>query len=102
LNGTEYVLQPNGPASNVNNWVYWVVTRQGNTLTLYRNGAQLGQRTDLPATATANISGWIGAQGGSAYFLAGSIDDVAVYRGALSPTSITKHYKAALYGPAPN
>jgi hypothetical protein len=102
LNGTEYYMQPNSPASNVNTWVYWVMTRQGGTLTLYRNGAQIAQRTDLPATATANISGWIGAQGGTAYFLAGSTDEVAAYRSALSPQAITSHYKAALYGPAPN
>jgi hypothetical protein len=101
LNGTEYVLQPSSPASNVNTWVHWVLTRQGSTLTLYRNGAQIGQRTDLPASATANISGYIGAQGGSAYFLAGGIDDVAVYSSALSAVSVTNHYKAALYGPPP-
>jgi hypothetical protein len=102
LNGTEYYIQPNSPASNVNTWVHWVMTRQGSTLTLYRNASQIGQRTDLPATTAANISGFIGAQGGSAFFLAGSIDDVAVYRSALGPAAITKHYKAGLYGPAPS
>lgn len=102
LGGTEYTLQPVSPAPNVNTWVHWVLTRQGGTLTLYRNAAQIGQRTDLPATTAANISGFIGAQGGSAYFLAGSVDDVAVYRGALSPRAVTRHYLAALYGPAPN
>jgi hypothetical protein len=101
LAGKEYYLQPNSPAPNVNTWVHWVLTRQGGTLTLYRNGAWIGQRTDLPPTATANISGAIGAQGGTAFFLTGSVDDVAVYRGALSPAQVTQHYKAALYGPAP-
>ena len=84
LNGTEYLLQPNSTASNLNTWVYWVLTRKGNTLTLYRNGVQIGQRTDLPATATATMSGSIGAQGGSNYFLTGRIDEVAVYNSALS------------------
>jgi hypothetical protein len=102
LNGTEYYLQPNSPASNLNTWVHWVLTRQGSTLSLYRNASLIGQRTDLPATATANISGFIGAQGGSAYFLTGSIDDVSVYRSALSSATVTKHYQAALSGPAPN
>jgi hypothetical protein len=102
LNGTEYYLQPNSPASNLNTWVHWVLTRQGSTLSLYRNASLIGQRTDLPATAAANISGFIGAQGGSAYFLAGSIDDVSVYRSALSSATVTKHYQAALSGPAPN
>src|SRR5205823_1570248 len=101
LNGVEYYLQPNSPTPNVDRWVYWALTRQGGTLTLYRDAAQIGQRTDLPATAPANISGSIGAQGGSAYALAGSVDDVAVYRGALSPERITQHYRAAQFGPAP-
>ena len=61
LNGTEYTLQPTGP-SNVNSWVHLVLTRQGSTLTLYRNGVQVATRTDLPAAAIANLSGWIGAQ----------------------------------------
>ena len=30
-----------------------MLTRKGSTLTLYRNGVQIGQRTDLPATAAA-------------------------------------------------
>jgi hypothetical protein len=102
LNGTEYRLQPNSTASNINSWVYWAVTRQGSTLTLYRNGVQIGQRTDLPATATATISGSIGAQGGSAYYLAGRIDDVAIYDSALSASAITSHYNAAMNGPAPS
>jgi len=77
------------------------LTRKGNTLTLYRNGAQIGQRTDLPATATATINGSIGAQGGSTYFLTGRIDDVAVYNSALSAAAITSHYTAGLNGPPP-
>jgi hypothetical protein len=101
LGGTEYVLQPTSPASNVNTWVHWVLTRQGSTLTLYRNGAQIGQRSDLPATATANLNGAIGMQQGTAYPLAGTIDDVAVYTGALPPTAVSAHYRAALSGPAP-
>jgi hypothetical protein len=101
LNGTEYVLQPNSPASNINTWVYWVLTRQGNVLTLYRDGVQIGQRTDLPATAAATITGSIGAQGGSTYFLTGRIDDVAIYNAALSSAAITSHYNAALNGSPP-
>ena len=101
LGGTEYALQPQGPASNVNAWVHWALTRQGATLTLYRNGAQVAQRTDLPAGATANVSGWIAAQGGSAYYFAGRIDEVAVYTSALSADAVCDDYNAGLNGPAP-
>ena len=40
LNGTEYVLQPASQLSNINTWVHWALTRNGGTLTLYRNGAR--------------------------------------------------------------
>ena len=84
----------------MNTWVHWVLTRQGGTLSLYRNAVLIGQRTDLPATATANISGAIGAQQGTAFFLAGRIDEVAIYNVALSTTYITGHYNSAVSGPA--
>jgi hypothetical protein len=101
LNGTEYVLQPSSPASNINTWVYWVVTRHGSTLTLYRNGVQIAQRTDLPATATANISGYIADQANGNYYLTGRIDDVAIYASALTASTVASHYQGALHGPAP-
>jgi len=102
LNGTEYVLQPTSPASNVNTWVYWVVTRQGGTLTLYRDGVQIARRTDLPPAATANISGDIADQANGNYYLHGRIDDVAIYSSALSANTVASHYQAALNGPAPS
>ena len=101
LNGTEYLLQPLNPVSNLNTWVYWVLTRQGGTLTLYRDGVQIGQRTDLPATATASITGYIADQNNGLYYLNGGIDDVAVYASALTPSTIASHYQAAGYNPAP-
>jgi Concanavalin A-like lectin/glucanases superfamily/IPT/TIG domain/Fibronectin type III domain/Calcineurin-like phosphoesterase len=101
LNGTEYVLQPASPASNINTWVYWVVSRHGGILTLYRDGVQLAQRTDLPAAATANITGYIADQANGNYYLNGRIDDVAIYASALTATVVASHYQAALNGPAP-
>src|SRR5206468_86026 len=101
LGGTQYVLQPTSPASNINTWVYWVLTRQGGTLTLYRNAVQIAQRTDLPATASANINGYIADELGGLYYLTGGVDDVAVYSSALNPQDITSHYKDAGFGPAP-
>ena len=101
LNGTEYVLQPTSPASDINSWVYWVVTRHGSTLTLYRDGVQIGQRTDLPASATASISGYIADQANGAYHLTGRVDDVAIYASALTASTIASHYQAALQGPPP-
>jgi len=102
LNGTEYVLQPLSSASNLNIWVYWVLTRQGGTLTLYRDGVQIAQRSDLPAAAPASINGYIASQTNNLYYLNGKADDVAVYASALTPSTIASHYQAALNGPAPS
>jgi hypothetical protein len=101
LGGVEYALQPTATASNLGNWVQWVLTRAGSTLSLYRDGMLIGQRTDLPATATANLTGSIGAQGGNAYFLNGGIDELSLYSTALTTTDVANHYHAAATGPAP-
>jgi hypothetical protein len=101
LNGTEYALQPASTASNVNTWVHWVLVRQGSSLKLYRNAVLIGQRTDLPAAAAANVSGTIGVQNGTAYPLAGKVDEIATYGTALSSTAVTSHYRSALYGRPP-
>ena len=96
------LLQPLASASNLSTWVYWVLTRQGGTLTLYRDGAQIAQRSDLPATATATVNGYIASQTNNLYYLTGRADDVAIYTSALSPATIASHYQAALNGPAPS
>jgi hypothetical protein len=101
LNGTEYVLQPYGGPTNQNTWVHWVLTRHANVLTLYRNGVQIGQRTDLPATAQANLNGAIGVQANGNYPLTGHIDEVALYNSALSATDVADDHQAALTGPPP-
>jgi hypothetical protein len=102
LNGTEYVLQPLSSASNLNTWVYWVLTRQGGTLTLYRDGVQIAQRADLPAAAAATINGYIASQTNNLYYLNGKADDIAIYASAITPSTIASHYQAALNGPAPS
>jgi hypothetical protein len=96
LSGTEYALQPGTTTlSNVNQWVYWALVRNGSTLTLYRNGTQVAQRTDLPGTATANVTATLLASAGTDYALKGSIDEVAIYSTALSASRIQAHYSAA-------
>ncbi|HXC76943.1 MAG TPA: N,N-dimethylformamidase beta subunit family domain-containing protein, partial [Candidatus Acidoferrum sp.] len=102
LNGTEYYLQPPSPASNIDTWVDWVLTRQGSALTLYRDGIQIAQRTDLPATATAIINGYIASQSNSVYYLAGGVQDVALYTQALTSDQVSDAYVAALNGVAPS
>jgi hypothetical protein len=96
LSGTEYSLAPYDMSlpSNANTWVHWGLTRQANTLTLYRDGQQIAQRSDLPATAPATLDGAIGAQSNGNYPLFGRIDEVAVYASALSATDVSADYQA--------
>jgi len=101
LDGKEYVLQPDSSNSNLGAWTFWALTRSGATLTLYRDGRPVDQRADLPATAAANVSGWIGGQDGNSYFFDGGIDEVSVYRTALAAPTVANLYQAALSGPAP-
>ena len=102
LNGTEYALQPTTSESNVNQWVHWALTRSAGTLSFYRDGVLIGQRTDLPTTATADISGWIGTQSnGSAYPLTGRIDEVSLYTSALTGDQVANHFAAGQNAPPP-
>jgi hypothetical protein len=89
LNGTEYKFSGSG-ASNVGTWVHWALVRQGATLTLYRNGNPVKQRS-VPATATAKLDGDIGRLAGS-YPAKGEIDEVAVYGRALSASEVGSHF----------
>lgn len=100
LNGAEYVIQlPANGIDNTNQWVYWALVRSANTLTLYRNGQSISQKTNLPPGATADITGTILAQGASNpltnYSLKGKLDEIAVYSYALTPAQIQTHYNLA-------
>jgi YVTN family beta-propeller protein len=83
-------------ATNINRWVYWVLERSRSTLTLYRDGVEIAHST-LTAPGASKLDGTLGSQQGTKYFLHGTIDEVAVYKGALTPQTITHHYKLAGY-----
>ncbi len=89
LGGTEYILQGAGVA-NTGIWVHWALVRSGSTLAVYRNGVKAAERTDLPASTAATLTGSIGRIGPS-YPTKGAIDDVAVYSAALDAAEIAAH-----------
>ena len=89
VNGVEYKLQGN-TATNIGSWVHWALTRQGSTLTLYRNGVVVAQATNLPAAGTTRLDGDIGRMG-SQYPTKGELDEVAVYSRALSSAEVGAH-----------
>lgn len=82
--------------TNIDRWVYWVLERSHSALTLYRDGVEIAHST-LTAPAASKLDGTLGSQQGTKYFLHGTIDEVAVYKGALSPQTIIHHYKLAGY-----
>jgi hypothetical protein len=94
LNGKEYALQPSHEGiDHTGQWVYWALVRQGGRLTAFRNGDRVAQRDDLPADATADVSGSIFLQG-QTLPLKGAVSDVAVYGVALSANDVHAHYEA--------
>jgi hypothetical protein len=100
VGGQEYALQGTS-AGNIGEWVHWAFVRSASTLRLYRDGVQVASRGDLPASASASLSGDIGRMGG-AYPAKAAIDEVAVYNAALSAATVQQHYAAALTpGPDP-
>ena len=71
-----------------------VITWDGTTLKLYRNGAQVGTATPGVADASAGGAYVIGKDPSAANFLAGLVDEVAIYSTALSATRVLEHYLA--------
>ena len=71
---------------------YHVVgTFDGTTQRLYINGAQVGAST-FSALRTSSARVVIGSWDSSSEFLAGTIDDVAIYNKVLGPAQIANHY----------
>ena len=76
------------------------VTRSGNTVTLYVNGAVDKTQTVSGTIATNTRPVRIGSRDGANY-LAGRIDEVAIYDKALAATRIATHYAAIGTPPPP-
>ena len=90
--GKEYTLQA-VTTSNVDTWVHWALVRAGATISVFRNGVQVGTRGGLPVTS-ASLSGEIG-RAATLYATTGRIDDVAVYDRALASSTLREHYDLA-------
>jgi len=90
VDGVEYSKQGT-TSSNINSWVHWALTRSDSSIVVYRNGISIDSRNDLPA-GSVDISGYIGAQGGTSYYLEGNLDELRVYGRALSAQEILDMY----------
>jgi len=82
--------------SIVGRWVYVVATYDGTQLAFFVDGAAVGQTPDSRSQLSKNVPLTAGAaspSGGGVFD--GTIDELAVYDVALSPTRIKAHFDAA-------
>jgi prepilin-type N-terminal cleavage/methylation domain-containing protein len=77
------------PVDN-NQWDYWVATRNGSSFSFFKNGALVG--TQSTSTTVGTNPFYVGMEAG--IFYQGLIDDVRVYKRALSPGEVQAIYSA--------
>jgi Concanavalin A-like lectin/glucanases superfamily len=82
--------------TNIGVWTFWVVVRNGATLTVYRNGQAVATAAD-GEPGPSNLNGSIGAYG-SIYHLHGRVDEVAVYGAALDHAAVQGEYQCSGWG----
>lgn len=89
------VTAPGTPSTT--SWTHLVMTKAGNTLTLYVNGAAVASTTFSGTVNTSNGNLAIGRTGSSnTDYFNGQIDEVAVYPTALSAARVLAHYQAGI------
>ncbi|MFF1372694.1 LamG-like jellyroll fold domain-containing protein [Streptomyces virginiae] len=86
-----------------NQWHHAVLTAQGSTQTLYLDGTQVAQATNVPVDHETNkhtyigagyTKGWPASPGDGITYFTGQLDEVAVYPRPLTGEQIAKHYNA--------
>ncbi|MEU9377188.1 LamG-like jellyroll fold domain-containing protein [Streptomyces sp. NPDC048255] len=86
-----------------NEWHHAVITAQGGTQTLYLDGTQVAQATNVPVDHQANKYTYIGAghthswpasPGSDVNYFTGQIDEVAIYPRTLTGQQVANHYDA--------
>jgi hypothetical protein len=76
-------------------WHYGVFTRSGSTFTLYVDGSSVATGSGSPTDVdVANAPAYIGRSVSGPNRFVGSLDEIAVYKGALSSTRVSAHNSA--------
>jgi len=100
INGGSGVFLVQAPFTPVTNqWYHMAVTRNGNLYTIYTNGVAIGSQTDTTTIPDANAPLEIG--GGEGFFFNGRLDEVSIYKRALSASEILSIYNAGSGGKCP-
>jgi acid phosphatase type 7 len=82
------------------NWHYVAATKSGTSVHLYVDGKE-STGTIANRTMTDNTEALVIGQSSSSSFYGGSVDELAVYRVALTASQIADHYSAGASAPAP-
>lgn len=108
MSGPFHALATSG-AYNDGAWHHVVGTFEGTTMRLYVDGMLRGSRSDILYTRDYwglwriggdRLTGWPGDPDSD--YLAGTLDEVAVYDHALSGTAVSRHYAAGTSGTPPS
>jgi uncharacterized repeat protein (TIGR01451 family) len=101
-NGTRMICANSGQAYNNGQWHHVAGTWNGTTATIYVDGAAVNATPDgtfgLVANTTLNVKVGSDDSGSGDRFFNGQIDEVAIYRHALSAAEITAIYQAGIRG----
>jgi hypothetical protein len=89
MTGTSYWAGYAVPAGDNGTWVHVAGVYDGSTWRLYRNGVQVSSSVQAVGAVTVTTNWAIGARGdGTSRWFAGGVDDVRIYKRALSATEI--------------
>ncbi|HEX9505091.1 MAG TPA: LamG-like jellyroll fold domain-containing protein, partial [Acidimicrobiia bacterium] len=86
------LIPVDGPVLALNTWSHLVGTYDGSTLRLYVNGALVATSAAAGPLNSGSGSSFVGRLGQSLYPFQGSLDEVAVFAGVLSPDRVRAHY----------
>src|SRR5437879_1542230 len=86
------LLPVDGPTLALNTWSHLVGTFDGSVLRLYVNGVLAATSAAAGPLSSGSGPSFIGRLGQNLYPFQGSIDEVAVFSGALSPDRVRAHY----------
>ena len=98
-NGADHSTSFAVPPGDLDTWVHLAGTYEGAVWRLYRNGVQVGARTDVVGAITVSENWAVGARGtGTERFFKGGIDDVMIWNRALGGAEIGLLYSNGLAG----